>query len=165
LVLCLAFVLCSVILVRRRRDGVTIAMPVAIMGLGVIRGVLLSVTIVLLMGSFRQVARARADDRAAVLEAAIDDAMPYARFGMSFEVPLLLGAWLIDRELRRRQRPRLTPAQPAPGGTHCATHTEVAATLICVRCGRFMCSACGAADGSLCAACTARAATSAPSRS
>mgnify|MGYP001581292092 FL=1 len=71
--------------------------------------------------------------------------------------------------------PRAYAGRPTPlllvlhgygsSGKHCATHTEVAATLICVRCGGFMCSVCGAADGSHCASCTARAATSAPSRS
>lgn len=163
--LCLAFVLCSVILVRRRREGTTIAMPVAIIGLGAVRAVLIGVTVVLLMGTFRQLAGVKAEEKQAVLSAGIDDAMAYTRFGMSFELPLLLGAWLVDRALRKQQWPRPPPSQPAPAGTRCATHTEVAATLICVRCGGFMCPVCGAADGSHCAACIARAATSAPSRS
>jgi hypothetical protein len=163
--LCIAFIVCSVLLVQRRRHGITVAVPVAVMGLGVVRGVLIGVTVALLMGTFRQLGRVRAEDKQAVLSAGIDDAMTYTWFGMGFEMPLLLSAWLVDRELRKRQRPRLAPAAPAPGGSHCATHAGVAATLICVRCGGFMCSACGAADGSLCTACIARAPTSAPSRS
>ena len=154
---CIAFFVCLVLFVRRGRQGVTIAVPVGVMGLGVVRGVLIGITVVHLIVTFRQLGSVRAEDKQTILAAGIEEAMQYATFGASFEIPLLIVAWLADRTLRKRQRPRFPPAQPAPEGTRCAAHAEAPATHICARCGGFMCAGCSALDGNLCASCVGRA--------
>jgi hypothetical protein len=154
--LCVAFIVCLVLLPRRIRQGIPSAVPVGVVVLGAVRGVLIAVTVAMLMATFKELGKVSPEAKHAVLQAGIDQAMPYARFGMVFEFPLLLAAWFADGALRKRHRPRLPPAQAAPDGASCATHAADVATLICVRCGGFMCAVCGKADGSLCSACGAR---------
>lgn len=152
--LCIAFIVCLALLPRRLREGLPIAVPVGVIVLGVVRLVLLGITVVLLQRSFLKVSRASPEDKATMLQSGIDDAMPYARFGLSLEIPLLVAAWLGDRALLKRHGAKRPPAQPAPAGASCATHGSEPATLICPRCGGFMCAECGRAE--LCAACAAR---------
>ena len=82
----MALFLCLGLLLQRRRRGVTVAMPVAVMGLGVVRALLIGVTVAQLIGSFRAVGAASAANKQAVLQAGIDEAMPYAKFGLGFEI-------------------------------------------------------------------------------
>jgi hypothetical protein len=154
--LCLAFIACVALLPRRLREGLPIDVLVGVIGLGVMRIVLIIVTLFVLMSAFPRVAHAAQKEKAAVLQRGIDEAMPYATFGLGFELPLLLAAWFADRTLLKRHRPSYPAAATAPAGAACATHPSEPAKLICARCGGFMCARCGASHASLCGSCQAR---------
>ena len=154
---CIAFFVGLVLFVRRRRAGVTVAVPVGLMGLGVVRTVLVLVTLVQLAAAFKALGHVRPEDKSTVLAASISEAMNAAAFGVALELPLLGAAWFVDRWLRRRQEQRLPPAAPAPAGSRCAAHADTPATHICSRCGAFMCAGCAQADGIRCSACLTRA--------
>lgn len=155
---CIAFLVCLLVLIRRRRNGQTIAMPAFVMALGLVRLVLLAVTTGLLVAAFKAVAHESPQNRARVLERHVHDAMRPSKFGLCWEIPLLAGAWLFDRRLRRLESARLPPAARAPDGATCGVHPEVTASHVCSRCGAFVCVECLADDGCRCRACEARAA-------
>jgi hypothetical protein len=155
--LCIALFGALIVLLRRRNQGTTVAMPLLIVGLGAVRTLLLFVTLIGLVGTFKSLANVPANEKQQRLEAGIADSMRFSNFGAVFDIPVIVAAWLIDGVLRRRQREKLPLSQPAPANARCATHADAAATLICSRCGAFMCASCGAADGSRCATCFARA--------
>ncbi len=147
-------IVCLYLVVRRRREGVTIAVPLVVTALGLVRIVLLCITVSMLVANFRQLRTVQREERPAVLSNGIREATVYVKWGMWLELPLLLGAWVVDRALRKRG-PRFARAQTAPAGACCASHPEVAALLVCSRCGSFMCSTCGS-GGRECSACRAR---------
>jgi hypothetical protein len=155
---CIAFFVCLVLFVRRQRQGVTVAVPLAVMALAAVRTVLVLLTVVHLIGTFKSVGSVPAAQKQAVLSAGIDEAMSYAQLGLAFELPLLIAAIFVDRALRRRQQPQLPRPRDAPPGARCAAHPDARAVLICPRCGGFMCAACEAAGGNRCASCSTRAA-------
>lgn len=154
--LCLGFVIGLVVLIRRRGRGETLLVPAVVTALGLARLVLLAVTVVLLVGTFRAIGAASPEQRPAILQQASSEAMKPGLFGAAWDVPLLLVAWLVDRQLRQRASSRRPPAERAPDGATCGAHPEEAASFVCARCGAFLCAACLSVDGSRCGACAAR---------
>ncbi|MDP1920082.1 MAG: hypothetical protein Q8L14_27805 [Myxococcales bacterium] len=150
--LCIAFFVCLIVVLRRRKTGTTIVVPLAVLALSLVRAALLFTTVVILISTFKKLGGVPAENKQAVLSTGIDEAMQYVQFGAFAEFPLLIGAWVLDGVLRKRRR---SVAQLAPTGSRCATHADSIATHICSRCGAFMCSVCGTVDG-LCGTCLAR---------
>jgi hypothetical protein len=154
-VLCIGFLVCLVVFFRRRKHGVTVTVPVAVMGLFAVRLALVLVSVVLLTGTFRALGGVPREQRAARLKQGIDEAMKPTRLGSAYELPILLAAWVVDGVLRIRQKRRRPRRQPPPAGALCP-RDGAPATLVCARCGTFACGKCADAEGRLCATCSAR---------
>jgi hypothetical protein len=153
-VACIAALVCVFVLVRRRRDGRSVAAPVAVIGLGIMRGVMLGIVILGLIATFKSLASVPADQKQAKLSEGINAAMtPTQAFPPLLDLPLLVGAWLLDRWLLGRAK-RVHQATKAPTGSLCAVHPSATAALVCGRCGAFMCTACQ--RGEICVACAGR---------
>jgi hypothetical protein len=148
-VLCLAVFLIFVVF-SRRKAGRTLAMPLLVVGLAVVRLALTLVTVAQLIALFKHLGTVPAEGKQAALDAGIREAMRYAGFAAWVDLPVMLGAWLVDRALLKRS----APSTLAPTGARCATHPEVVAGRVCSRCGNFMCSACD--DRGVCPSCRAR---------
>lgn len=98
--LCLAFFVCLVVVARRRRSGERLLVPAIVMGLGVARGVLFGVAVALAVAASPEVGP---EERGRSLAEGLDSATASALVGVVFEVPLLVGAWVLDRRLRTRR--------------------------------------------------------------
>jgi hypothetical protein len=150
------FVVGLVLFLRRRRRGDTIAVPVALMVLALVDAGVILVSVAMLEQVFRAVERVSPADKATILAAGISEAMKVTAIGLAVQVPLLIGAWIVDRRLRKPREPELPTAAEAPPGTRCTAHPAAPATRVCSRCGAFMCAVCAQVDGVRCAACLTR---------
>ena len=91
---------CLVTVLGRRRRRVTILVPAIVGALAAAGFVLLAIG---LHQSHRAIASASAADNATILAAGISEAVNCFAAELLFEVPFLVGAYLLDRWLRRRQ--------------------------------------------------------------
>lgn len=159
----IVFIVCLVIVVGRRRRGATLVVPAIIGGLALLGSIS---AIMGLVEVFHAVASVNPADKATILAAGISEAVSSVVIGLVVEVPLLAGAYFVDRWLRKRQAPTTNPTaghgtqspatQAAPAGSMCATHSDRTASLICVRCGGFACDSCSALDRRHCQSCFER---------
>lgn len=95
----LVFIVCLVIVFRRKRRDVTIVVPAVIGGvalLGAIR------PLVDLIGAFKATANVAPADKATILANGISQAMNEAASSLMVAIPVFVAAYFFDRWLRKR---------------------------------------------------------------
>jgi hypothetical protein len=150
----LLFLGCLVIAIRRRRRRQTLLVP-SIVGLLALINMLR--VLVGFIRVFEVVAQVDPADKATILAAGISETTHSSALLLAVEVPLIIGAYFVDRWLLRRA---VVASQvgtaSVPPESLCAVHPAQAASFVCRRCGTFACRACAGEDGVQCRACFQR---------
>ncbi len=151
---CIVLITCFVFMVLRLRRGATALVPATLCLLALLSLVLAFLGLTRVFFDIAHVAPA---DKAAFLSNGISEMMNALVIRDFVALPLLLvGGYFLDRRLRRRRQVPVDPAHAAPEGGRCANHPDQRASIVCPRCGTFVCDACTAVDLKLCASCAPR---------
>src|SRR5580700_10702543 len=96
----IVFIVCLLLVRQRRRRHVTTVVPAVIGALAIVGSIQLVIS---LARAFETIASVSPSDKATILAAGISEAINASAFGLVFEIPLLVGAYFLDRWLRNRQ--------------------------------------------------------------